>query len=102
YPSVVARFDNHQARDDAISELRRTMPDMVFTGSTAGDSFTLSGTLTETAILQVQNHALRQNIVPLHNRINELGVAEPVIQQQGGGSIIVELPRAQEVDKTKT
>ncbi|HLU19634.1 MAG TPA: protein translocase subunit SecD [Pusillimonas sp.] len=99
--SVVARFDNQQARDDAISELRRTMPDMVFTGSTAGDSFTLSGTLTETAILQVQNHALRQNIVTLHNRINELGVAEPVIQQQGGDRIIVQLPGVQDVAKAK-
>ena len=99
--TVVARFDDEQSRDNAVSELRRSMPDMVFTTGTSGDSFLLSGTLTDSAITQVQNHALRQNIVTLHNRINELGVAEPVIQQQGGDRIIVQLPGVQDVAKAK-
>ncbi|WP_397474064.1 protein translocase subunit SecD [Pusillimonas sp.] len=99
--TVVARFGDAQSRDNAVSELRRTMPDMVFSTGASGDSFLLSGTLTDSAISQVQNHALRQNIVTLHNRINELGVAEPVIQQQGGDRIIVQLPGVQDVAKAK-
>src|SRR5690606_33381318 len=99
--SVVARFDSEQSRDDAASELRRRMGDMAFTTGMSGDSFLLTGVLTQTAIAQVQTHALRQNIVTLHNRINELGVAEPVIQQQGADRIIVQLPGVQDVAKAK-
>lgn len=99
--SIVARFNDAESRDNAVSELRRTMPDMVFTTGTSGDSFLLTGTLTEAAVTQVQTHALRQNIVTLHNRINELGVAEPVIQQQGAERIIVQLPGVQDVAKAK-
>ncbi|HUH86936.1 MAG TPA: protein translocase subunit SecD [Pusillimonas sp.] len=99
--SIVARFGDAQSRDNAASELRRTMADMVFTTGTSGDSFLLTGVLTEAAVTQVQSHALRQNIVTLHNRINELGVAEPVIQQQGADRIIVQLPGVQDVAKAK-
>lgn len=99
--SIVARFDTEQSRNDAQSELRTRMPDMTFTTGTSGDRFLLTGTLTETAVTQVQSHALRQNIVTLHNRINELGVAEPIIQQQGAERIIVQLPGVQDVAKAK-
>ena len=99
--SIVARFSDEQGRNDAVSELRRRMTDMVFTTGTSGDNFLLTGTLTDTAITQVQSNALRQNIVTLHNRINELGVAEPVIQQQGTNRIIVQLPGVQDVAKAK-
>src|SRR5699024_11307856 len=50
---------------------------------------------------QTQSNALKQNITTLHNRINELGVAEPVIQQQGSDRIIVQLPGVQDVAKAK-
>lgn len=99
--SIVARFDTEEARDAAVSELRRTLPDMTYTASNAGGAYTLVGSLNETAIKQVQDNALRQNIVTLHNRINELGVAEPVIQQQGSDRIVVQLPGVQDVAKAK-
>ncbi len=100
--SIVATFDSTDARDAAASELRRTLPDMAFT-ATGGDGgrYSLTGRLTETAITQVQANALKQNITTLHNRINELGVAEPIIQQQGADRIVVQLPGVQDVAKAK-
>ena len=100
--SVLASFASEANRDAAISELRRAMPDMTFTaaGQSAGQ-FTARGQLSEMAVTAVQTNALRQNITTLHNRINELGVAEPVIQQQGADRIIVQLPGVQDVAKAK-
>jgi len=99
--SVVARFANANARDDALSELRRRLPEMQFTANNAGGSTGLVGTLTEAAVTTVQTNALKQNITTLHNRINELGVAEPIIQQQGADRIVVQLPGVQDVAKAK-
>ncbi len=53
------------------------------------------------ALRKVQEQALKQNITTLHNRINELGVAEPVIQQQGLDRIVVQLPGVQDTAKAK-
>src|SRR5690625_3432758 len=100
--SVVASFASADTRDAALSALRLSLHDMTFTASgQAGDSATLTGTLTDVAITQVQGNALRQNMTTLHNRINELGVAEPLIQQQGSDRIIVQLPGVQDVAKAK-
>lgn len=100
--SIVSTFDTAADRSAALSELRRAMPDMVFAdGGESSGQFVLTGTLTGPAITQVQANALKQNITTLHNRINELGVAEPVIQQQGSDRIIVQLPGVQDVAKAK-
>jgi len=53
------------------------------------------------ALQRVQDNAIKQNITTLHNRVNELGVAEPVIQQQGADRVVVELPGVQDVAKAK-
>ncbi|MDS1140652.1 protein translocase subunit SecD [Pusillimonas sp. SM2304] len=100
--SIVSTFASADARDNAASELRRAMPDMAFVNSgESGGQFVLTGRLTETAVTQVQGNALRQNMTTLHNRINELGVAEPIIQQQGADRIVVQLPGVQDVAKAK-
>lgn len=99
--SVRASFATQAARDTAIDALRRAMPEMDFTTDQAGNHWLLDGKLNATAITQVQNNALKQNIQTLHNRINELGVAEPIIQQQGGDRIVVQLPGVQDVTKAK-
>ena len=100
--SVVASFDTEADRDAAISELRRGLPEMTFMAAgQSGGRYTMRGELTEQAIVTVQTNALRQNITTLHNRINELGVAEPIIQQQGTNRIIVQLPGVQDVAKAK-
>ncbi|MCX5464647.1 protein translocase subunit SecD [Alcaligenes parafaecalis] len=96
--SLRMSFASADERDSAQSEMRRAMPDLAFTP--VGDSG-LSARLTEAATIQVQSNALKQNITTLHNRINELGVAEPVIQQQGSDRIVVQLPGVQDVAKAK-
>jgi preprotein translocase subunit SecD len=63
--------------------------------------FRLVGTISPEAARRVQEQALKQNITTLHNRINELGVAEPVIQQQGADRIVVQLPGVQDTAKAK-
>lgn len=100
--SITSVFDSADARSEATSTLRRKMPDMVFTnGDESGGHFVLTGKLSDTAVTAVQSNAIKQNIQTLHNRINELGVAEPIIQQQGADRIVVQLPGVQDVAKAK-
>lgn len=100
--AVSASFASEDIRSAAATELRRSHQDMTFVNSgESGGRYSLKGQLTEAAVTQVQTHALKQNITTLHNRINELGVAEPIIQQQGSDRIIVQLPGVQDVAKAK-
>src|SRR4029453_19249808 len=66
-----------------------------------GSDVSLVATLSPAAQKEIQNSALKQNITTLHNRVNELGVAEPVIQQQGADRIVVQLPGVQDVARAK-
>ncbi len=85
----------------AIDVLRSQVPDLQVASREDGGKTVLTGSLSEAAIRTAQENALRQNISTLHNRINELGVAEPVIQQQGLDRIVVQLPGVQDVAKAK-
>jgi len=103
--SVVAVFADEQARSRGITLLRNRYNDMSFIEGTSDGIRSglpqITGTLSNAAIAAVQNGAIRQNIITLHNRINELGVAEPVIQQQGADRIVVQLPGVQDVARAK-
>lgn len=103
--SVVTVFADNDARSRALGLLRSRYPDIEFTEGTSQGMNSgrpqLSGQLNPAAIAAVQSTALKQNITTLHNRINELGVAEPVIQQQGADRIVVQLPGVQDVAKAK-
>ncbi len=76
-------------------------PDLQVTEQLAGTDTVLTLRLKPEAARRVQEQALKQNITTLHNRINELGVAEPVIQQQGLDRIVVQLPGVQDTAKAK-
>ncbi len=76
-------------------------PDVIAVEKTLGTDSLLSLSLKPEAARKVQQQALKQNITTLHNRINELGVAEPVIQQQGLDRIVVQLPGVQDTAKAK-
>ena len=99
--SVVVSFTSEAMRDRAIAALRTRNPDLQITERMDGAKLQIVGTLSQTAVTAVQSNALKQNITTLHNRINELGVAEPVIQQQGADRIVVQLPGVQDVAKAK-
>ena len=81
-----------------IAEL---FPELQTTERAEGSDILLSATIRPEAARKVQEQALKQNITTLHNRINELGVAEPVIQQQGQDRIVVQLPGVQDTAKAK-
>ncbi|MPS29508.1 protein translocase subunit SecD [Pigmentiphaga sp.] len=99
--SIEVKFRDAATRDAARDVLRTGLPDLQLSDQDAGGDFKLTGALTPQAIKTSQDNALRQNITTLHNRINELGVAEPVIQQQGADRIVVQLPGVQDVAKAK-
>lgn len=100
--SVVVRFRDAATRDTARSVVSDSALDMAWADGTdeSGD-VTLVGKLKPTSERAIQDQALKQNITTLHNRINELGVAEPVIQQQGADRIVVQLPGVQDTAKAK-
>ncbi len=92
------RAGDAQTLGTASDLIRTQFPDLVLTDT---PDFRLIATLRPEAARLVQEQALKQNITTLHNRINELGVAEPVIQQQGADRIVVQLPGVQDTAKAK-
>ncbi|MBM5570764.1 MULTISPECIES: protein translocase subunit SecD [Deefgea] len=86
------------AANKAVSNILNTLK--VQTVAENGN-YKLVVTFPDAAILKLKNDAVSQNITTLHNRINELGVSEPVIQQQGEGRIVVQLPGVQDTAKAK-
>ncbi|RTR39400.1 protein translocase subunit SecD [Shewanella canadensis] len=75
--------------------------DMVFSDISSGDNYFLMANLSEAYLKQIKEEALQQNITTIRNRVNELGVAEPVVQRQGAERIIVELPGVQDTARAK-
>ena len=98
---VEVRFREPQALAEAKKLIAEQLPDLQVAEATDGSDTRLTGTIRPEAARKVQEQALKQNMVTLHNRINELGVAEPVIQQQGADRIVVQLPGVQDTAKAK-
>jgi preprotein translocase subunit SecD len=87
--------------DAAKALLQDQFPDLQSADAPDGTEYRLTATIKPEAARRIQDQALKQNIVTLHNRINELGVSEPVIQQQGLDRIVVQLPGVQDTAKAK-
>lgn len=81
--------------------LKSRTNEMVFVDASSGSDFMLLANMSEIYLKQVKEEALQQNITTLRNRVNELGVAEPVVQRQGAERIIVELPGVQDTARAK-
>ncbi|ENM3813619.1 protein translocase subunit SecD [Vibrio paracholerae] len=75
--------------------------DMTFTTSESDGRFVLVAKFTEARLQEIRNYAVEQNITILRNRVNELGVAEPLVQRQGATRIVVELPGVQDTARAK-
>ena len=99
--SVEIRFRDRETLTAAQNLLADQLPDLQWTATPDGGDFKLAGTLKPEAARRVQETAVKQNITTLHNRVNELGVAEPVIQQQGLDRVVVQLPGVQDTAKAK-
>ena len=98
---IEVRFRDMQTLESAQRVIQEQFADLQMTSSPDGAEFKLMATINPVASRRVQEQAIKQNITTLHNRINELGVAEPVIQQQGTDRIVVQLPGVQDTAKAK-
>jgi preprotein translocase subunit SecD len=99
--TVELRFREVAVRTAALELLSAQLPEMAWVAAGEGTDLRLTGQLRPEAARLVQDQALKQNITTLHNRVNELGVAEPVIQQQGLDRVVVQLPGVQDTAKAK-
>ena len=99
--AIGIRFRDLATLDAAKKLIEDQFPDLQLAQVTEGIEYKLTATIKPEAARKVQEMALKQNMTTLHNRINELGVAEPVIQQQGLDRIVVQLPGIQDVARAK-
>lgn len=99
--AVEIKVRDEATRTAANNLIADQFPDLQVVVTPDGAEFKLRATIKPEAARRVQEQALKQNITTLHNRINELGVAEPVIQQQGLDRIVVQLPGVQDTAKAK-
>jgi len=99
--SVQIRFNSHDEMLKARTIISKDFPNLTLNESTDGADQLLSASLNVVEQKRIQDFALKQNIQTLHNRINELGVAEPIIQQQGADRVVVQLPGVQDTAKAK-
>ncbi|HET8706850.1 MAG TPA: protein translocase subunit SecD, partial [Pseudomonadales bacterium] len=79
---IVVTFTEEKTRDDAVSALRREFSDFVVERATEGNDFLIKLKLQELKLKEIQDYAISQNLTTLRNRVNELGVAEPIVQRQ--------------------
>ncbi len=99
--AIELRFRDAETQAAALKVLQDDFADLQVVASPEGSERTLTATLRPDAARRIQDQALKQNITTLNNRINELGVAEPIIQQQGLDRIVVQLPGVQDTAKAK-
>ena len=95
---VEVRFRDDAARDQAISYIGPRQRDLVLSANGAN---TMKANLTDARLSEAREYAVQQNITILRNRVNQLGVAEPLVQRQGADRIVVELPGIQDTARAK-
>jgi preprotein translocase subunit SecD len=98
---VVVKFRDAEARKRAEAEISKVYEDLSLREQNVGDEFHLTAVLRPEAQKRIQDSAVQQNITTLRNRVNELGVAEPIIQQAGADRVVVQLPGVQDTAKAK-
>jgi len=99
---LVVQLRSAEERDSALSTIQLKVPDVsVSVGNQVGDAYTLNANVKPEKIREIAQNTIRQNVATLNNRINALGVAEPLIQQQGDSRIAVELPGVQDTAEAK-
>jgi len=99
--NVVIRFKDDAERVKARVEIEKSFPDLLLRDADVGDERRLVAGLKPIAQKRIQDGAIQQNITILRNRVNELGVAEPIVQQQGADRVVVQLPGVQDTARAK-
>ncbi len=98
---LVVRFADAEALEQAQSRLRRDFQEFAFDSDQEDDAWFLFVTLNEQTVREIEAYAVEQNLTTLRNRVNELGVAEPLVQRQGRNRIVVQLPGIQDAAAAK-
>ncbi|WP_286902551.1 protein translocase subunit SecD [Vreelandella sedimenti] len=99
--SLSIDFASTEDRDTARSLISRDFPEFEYSSEGDGRASTLVMTLSDQSVNEIQDYAINQNLTTLRNRVNELGVAEPMVQRQGPNQIVVELPGIQDTVAAK-
>jgi preprotein translocase subunit SecD len=99
--SLSIDFASSEDRDAARRLISRDFPNFEYTSEGDGRTSRLVMTLSDMAVNEIQDYAINQNLTTLRNRVNELGVAEPMVQRQGPSQIVVELPGVQDTVAAK-
>jgi preprotein translocase subunit SecD len=99
--NVIVKFRDAQTRDQAAAEIVKQNPDLLLNSGEFGTEYTISAALRPEVQKRIQEFAIQQNITTLRNRVNELGVAEPIVQQAGMDRVVVQLPGVQDTAKAK-
>ncbi len=98
---VVVAFRDQEQQQKGLSELRSRHKDLLFADKEQSGQYLLTATMSEAKLKETKSYALEQNINIIRNRVNELGVAEPLVQRQGAERIVVELPGIQDTARAK-
>ncbi len=99
--TIVLRFRDDATRNNARNLIERNYPDLLLRDDERGGERALVGTLKPEAEKRIKEFAIQQNLTTLRNRVNELGVAEPIVQQAGLDRIVVQLPGVQNTADAK-
>ncbi|MEO6432002.1 MAG: protein translocase subunit SecD [Nitrosospira sp.] len=98
---ITVKFRNTESRAQGKAEINKTYADLDLREENVGAEFYLIANIKQEAQVRIQSSAVQQNITTLRNRVNELGVAEPIIQQAGVDRVVVQLPGVQDTAKAK-
>ncbi|HTN34229.1 MAG TPA: protein translocase subunit SecD [Marinobacter sp.] len=98
---IVLNFRDEDSRDQAFDLIRKKYNQFLINKQTDGDELQILLSLSDAEVRSIQQYALDQNLTTIRNRVNELGVAEPLVQRQGANRIIVELPGVQDTAQAK-
>jgi len=98
---IIIKFGDTESRARASDEINKSYDDLNLREQDVEDEFHLAVTIKQEALKRMQDSAVQQNIITLRNRVNELGVAEPIIQQAGADRVVVQLPGVQDTAKAK-
>ncbi len=99
--SLEVKFADEAMRDEARSLLRKDYPEFLLSDETVDGAYFVVINLTEQTVRDIEDYAVKQNLTTLRNRVNELGVAEPLVQRQGRNRIVVQLPGVQDAAAAK-
>jgi len=99
--SLRIKFMDAQVRDQARAQLKSNYSEFLMNSDDVDGAYYLLVSLNESSVREIENYAVNQNLTTLRNRVNELGVAEPLVQRQGRNRIVVQLPGVQDTAAAK-